>query len=459
MMNSMPKKQDLRLYKGARKPIKRAISLVMSVLLVFGCIDFNTIKVNAEEPSYEITGNGVSLSGGNATFTYGTQVSISLSGMADGESASFVIRNLSTGDEDPYESGTAYGVGGYKIGYTVEDSDGAVVYSCNAGSSDFGFTIEKANAPAPTGLGWTEGTTAVWSGPDGLSAVYDVYLYKDGATVLTKNGVGGTSVDLSEGITAEGWYTFAVKAIPTESSADLYNESDISEGCASSVCAVGVELSAGTGISAVSPGSFLLIPGKSGMNSQSISATPNTAAHWDFRAWSGVPSGMSLGASETSASNTLVADPSYSGETHVVITANGNESVPPVISSFEGSGGSLTATVSDNESGLAAYMFTTESDPAVVSASGSGWNGFSGTSQTVSHSLSAGGTWYFYAKDNCGNVAKSGSSVTVNKINFANYFVNNSKISDGYGYFTGGEAFTLPASSELRRDGYNFEGW
>ena len=459
MLNSISKKQDLRLYKGARRPIRRAISLAMSMLLVFGCIDFSTITAKAEEPSYEMTGNGVSLSGGNATFTYGTQVSISLSGMADGESASFVIRNLSTGDEDPYESGTAYGVGGYKIGFTVEDSDGAVVYSCNAGDSDFGFTIEKANAPAPTGLGWTEGTTAVWSGPDGLSAVYDVYLYKDGATVLTKNGVSGTSVDLSEGITAEGWYTFAVKAIPTESSADLYNESDISEGCASSVCAVGVELAAGTGISAVSPGSFLLIPGKSGSDSQSISATPNTAAHWDFRAWSGVPSGMSLGASETSASNTLVADPSYSGETHVVITANGNESVPPVISSFEGSGGSLTATVSDNESGLAAYMFTTESDPAVVSASGSGWIGFSGTSQTVSHSLSAGGTWYFYAKDNCGNVAKSASGVTVNKINFANYFVNNSKISDGYGYFIGGEAFTLPVSSELRRDGYNFEGW
>ena len=458
MMNSMSKKQDLRLYTGARKPIKRAISLVMSLLLFFGCIDFNTIKVNAEEPSYEITGNGVSLSGG-ATFTYGTTISLNISGLNEGESASFDIKDVSTGDDSPYDSGTAYGVGSYKIGYSIGDSDGALIYECSADSSGFGFSIDKANAPAPTGLGWIEGTTAVWSGPDGISAVYDVYLYKDGGLVSERNGISGTSVDLSDGITAEGRYTFAVKTIPTESSAELYNESNISENSASSVCAVGVELAAGTGISSVSPGSFLLVPGKSGRDSQSISAAANTAEHWDFRAWSGVPSGMSLSASEGSANNTLTADSSYGGDTHVVITANGNESVPPVISAFGGGDGSLTATVSDNESGLAAYMFTTESDIEAVKNSGSGWNGFSGNSQTVSHTINAGGTWYFYAKDNCGNVAGSGAGVTVNKINYANYYVNNSKISKGYGYFIGDETFTLPASSELKRDGYNFEGW
>jgi|GEM_PF-2837508 len=454
----MSKKQDLRLYTGARKPIKRAISLVMSVLLVFGCIDFNTIKVNAEEPSYEITGNGVSLSGG-ATFTYGTTISLNISGLNEGESASFDIKDMSTGDDSPYDSGTAYGVGSYKIGYTIGNADGALVYECSADSSGFGFSIDKANAPAPTGLGWIEGTTAVWSGPDGISAIYDVYLYKDGGLVSERKGISGTSVDLSDGITAEGRYTFAVKTIPTESSAELYNESNISENSASSVCAVGVELAAGTGISSVSPGSFLLIPGKAGRDSQGISAAANVAEHWDFRAWSGIPSGMSLSASEGSANNTLTADSSYGGDTHVVITANGNESVPPVISAFGGSNGSLTATVSDNESGLAAYMFTTESDIEAVKNSGSGWNGFSGNSQTVSHTINAGGTWYFYAKDNCGNVAGSGAGVTVNKINYANYFVNNSKVSGGYGYFIGDETFTLPASSELKRDGYNFEGW
>ena len=149
MMNSMSKKQGLRLYTGARKPIKRAISLVMSLLLFFGCIDFNTIKVNAEEPSYEITGNGVSLSGG-ATFTYGTTISLNISGLNEGESASFDIKDMSTGDDSPYDSGTAYGVGSYKIGYSIGDSDGALIYECSADSSGFGFSIDKANAPAPT---------------------------------------------------------------------------------------------------------------------------------------------------------------------------------------------------------------------------------------------------------------------------------------------------------------------
>lgn len=430
--------------------------------LIVGSVDFSTFISHAEEPAYSVLGNGSNLhESNNVSFTYGTTVDLSLSGLEAGNAVSFTIIGGSISEEDTYDSGTAYGVGTYRIGYTVENSDGAPLFECDAESSEFVFTIAKTKAPTPGGLNWTSGTVAAWTGPENISCEYNASLYMEGndTPISVKTNVTGTQVDFSGEITQSGRYTFSVTAVPTGDSANTYDTSDESEKCASFACAVDVVLNVGTGISAVSPADhFLLIVGADGRNYKEISATPASA--WNFGAWTDVPEGMSLSASADQAANVLTVNAGYAGATAVSITANGNETTAPTISSFTGGEGKLTATVADNESGLFGYLFSTESNIDVIkNLPNESWTATSGNSQNVEFNLTAGGTYYVYAKDACGNVAKSGNGVAANKIEYAGYFVNNTKVTDAYDIYVGDGSFVLPDASTLKRDGYAFEGW
>ncbi len=432
------------------------------MILIVGSVDFSTFISHAEEPAYSVLGNGSNLhESNNVSFTYGTTVDLSLSGLEAGNAVSFTIIGGSLSEEDTYDSGRAYGVGTYRIGYTVENSDGVPLSVRNASDSEFVFTIAKTKAPTPGGLNWTSGTVAAWTGPENITCEYNVSLYMEGndTPISVKTNVTGTQVDFSGEITQSGRYTFSVTAVPTGESANTYDTSDESEKCGSFACAVDVVLNAGTGIAEVSPADhFLLIAGADGRNYKEISAT--AAASWNFGAWTDVPEGMSLSASANQAANTLNIDASYAGATTASITATGNETVVPVISAFTGSEGKLTATVADNESGLFGYLFSTESNiDTIKNLPNESWTATSGNSQNVEFNLTAGGTYYVYAKDACGNVAKSSNSVAVNRIEYAGYFENNTKVTDAYGIYVGDGGFALPDASTLKRDGYAFEGW
>lgn len=105
-----------------------------------------------------------------------------------------------------------------------------------------------------------------------------------------------------------------------------------------------------------------------------------------------------------------------SGECNVTVKV---DKTPPVVSlspSYSESAGSttITATAEDPLSGVVQYMF---SDNANLTAFSSGWSTWSTAKPSVSYNKTittlGTTTWYFYAKDSAGNVARS-DALTIN---------------------------------------------
>lgn len=83
----------------------------------------------------------------------------------------------------------------------------------------------------------------------------------------------------------------------------------------------------------------------------------------------------------------------------------------PNISDFTMKVKTITAVVSDEQSGIKEYMFSQDDS---LTENSSGWQSISGTpkSTSQSHTCTTLGKWYFYVKDVAGNMSKSEIEVT-----------------------------------------------
>lgn len=203
-----------------------------------------------------------------------------------------------------------------------------------AGQGETQGGAEKTAVAVPALTGWSDGTVANWELVENCN--YNVFLYREGEQEAIASAAGVTvgSYDFSESFLSAGKYTYKVQAVPTDAISETSKESALSSEAGYSY-AVSVSISRGEHITSVSPESTLLIAGKNGRNSVSISAEADTEGGWVFDSWSSLPEGMTLSNGAESRENTLSIDGSYSGELSVSLTATGKEDPTPVIPVWE----------------------------------------------------------------------------------------------------------------------------
>ena len=127
----------------------------------------------------------------------------------------------------------------------------------------------------------------------------------------------------------------------------------------------------------------------------------------------------------------------------------------PVVSglTLTDQGGTLQGTVSDAETGIRAYAFSTAG-----SVSGVTWTELentAGTEAVVSAPVTVPGVFYLYAKDGGGNVARS-EGITLTAAVLHGAYTNNVQTAKTV-FFQGTSSLTLPDGGT--RTGYTFAGW
>lgn len=482
---------------------KKIFSFFLAVILVISSSNISGIQLNAKElgnaelepllvePDVEISmygdnGNGaidLALSNG-ACFDYGTKIQLSLS-----DTSYDTVFRIKSGEEEDkiYSSDKLYEPGEYRLGYICDTEDDSEVEDTSF--ENYGFTIVATKLGVPSNLKW-DGTKAVW---DTLktdingnelkgNCNYVVTLYRDGEPVTTKEVIGiiaeTQTFDFAEyicsGAGGKGKYTFCVKAVAPESLSTYYTDSEDSGECQKELYAVEVSLDKKEGIAsamvtATEETTFLLIAGAEGYNSKLISAVATDGwsfGKWSVDGWNDSDGSISFD-SATAADAMVTITSDYSGATEICMIANPYESVPPVISEYTiGSGeneGKLVATAYDSQSGLKAYAFSTSASPESIGENE--WTVLSSSTveaKTVTFTPTAGGNYYFYAKDADDNICQSSGAVPVTAITYEGYYENNAKISKT-DYYIGSGTYTLPdlqdTAEAVCRKGYKFEGW
>lgn len=349
--------------------------------------------------------------------------------------------------------------GNYYLGFGAE-IDGS---RTEIASDKFGFTITRATLATPSGLAWSNGSTATWTSvtktatgtalDSGAVKEYSVALYRDGLKVNTVT-TSATTYDFTDVMKAtKGVYTFKVTAV--SNSSVHYNDSEESlvSGNAESVA---FSVSGDNGIDSVSPETAILIAGNSEYNRKTFNAVVKTGREFDK--WESSVSGLTLSGT-TGEALTVTLPLAYYGFDTVTLTASTVDKTAPVISSFAAGTGTkygwLQGTATDAGSGISAYAFSTKTDQ--TSLTSGDWTALSSSeaSADLEQKVSASGTYYLYVKDGSGNVTRSTSSIQATEVVYEDYYSNNAK-TDLTEYLVGTSPLTLKTPN---RSGYVFGGW
>jgi len=119
------------------------------------------------------------------------------------------------------------------------------------------------------------------------------------------------------------------------------------------------------------------------------------------------------------------------------VTVNKIDTAVPVVGAIGGNpttwakNATLTSTITDAQSGVTHYMWTTSSTKPAASATGWTSVGTTTTSYAFSKTITANGTYYLWAKDGVGRVSAS-KSVTVSKIDTTTPTITSSYTSTAY---------------------------
>ncbi|MSS19210.1 MBG domain-containing protein [Pseudoramibacter porci] len=325
--------------------------------------------------------------------------------------------------------------------------------------------VEKGTIAAPTDLKWN-GSQMIWTAPgitttggtvdSGAVTGYTLYVYK-GKTLVFTTSTDATHYDnfanniIGDDDKGSGRYTFTVQALTAKDNAYYNQEGAVSTESGAYVVPL-VTVTGDNGIASTTPGdSFLLLPGNADHSHATVTATVQDG--YQFAGWTGT--GVTFDDASKS-STTVTINAGYDGDTALTITATSRDSAPPVISSFTGQDHSaLTATATDGQTGIVRYAFTTKSNQNDLTDSD--WTAVENSAartKTFIYNLSAGGTYYFYAQDGSGNIAKS-DALDVTKITYKNYTKPNDA-ADRIEYLIGSETYIL---SEPAYHAYDFNGW
>ncbi len=472
--------------------IKRFVSVALCVAMLFSQNTEGFITARAEDVGHVIqvyANNGVNYNGQDAelfssgmetgaVFDYGLPLNLSLTYDGEEKAMDFyladVVNNNVSDDYYPFSSSEIYEPGLYMVGFEALESSGITLLDVDF--RYYSFEIAKTPLAVPGNLLITNGCIAQWNrvsadrNGNALSAGnpdYTITIYKDGE-VLTTDTVSGTgemiqSYNLLEKMLASGAgiYTFSVAATASSTLSNHYTNSLSSAVSATSAKAVKVSLEGATGIESVSfDGSTdeetLLIAGSAGYASADITTT--TVDGWNFSKYISGETGIDF-ATETQKTTTITISSDYSGNVNVTITAVAKEENGPVISDMQPATGDnvgkITATVTDEQSGLVAYAFSAET-PA-----DDAWTVLPGKTteqKTFLFTPTTGGEYRFYAKDADGNISYSENTVKVSKITYNNLFKDNSIELKSELYIGDGE-YTLHVHESGARKGYVFGGW
>ncbi|MCF0142993.1 MAG: InlB B-repeat-containing protein, partial [Parasporobacterium sp.] len=379
----------------------------------------------------------------------------------DGDPDSIVYFYCSAEDPDKNWSEISDGPctldpGQYILTYSYNDPSETEVQ----GPDDlFGFEVTKATVSAPSNLHW-DGSAPAWTAPttttDGgtlpqdviSSNNYVIHIYKNGVEVGSEAAFYYGYPNFANLITNEykqGVYTYKAEVTVVDAHKKYFEDSNISE-LSSSFTTPIVKLIAGNGIESVSPAEHLLVPG----NTDGLDITATVKSDYSFVNWTGTGARF---ADSTSAQTKVYIDAGYTGGTTLEITANAGDTAGPVISEFQMAGpGKLSAKASDQQDGVAAYAFSTE-----TSASSVTWTEVSPAEKekTYEYTLTSGGTYYFYAKDAAGNISKSDTSIQTTEIKYHDYYT--AAGPKAYSDFIIGTASVTPATPV--RPAYTFGGW
>ncbi|MCR5793693.1 MAG: InlB B-repeat-containing protein [Lachnospiraceae bacterium] len=455
---------------------KRFISLLLVIALTIGNLGGYGIDINsmvtqaAESENIKINGETIRLGGtgleGAKTFPYGTVIRAALESSWD-QSEGTTSFYYGTTDTNPAnnnnydwhaltESEYPTEIGSYYIAYMWEPDD-----KNNEPHQDisgaYAIKIVPAQIAKSTGLEWTQGTTATWSNTDSSKInQYSVDLYKDGEkikTTTTKNTQLNFSSDITSG--GKGEYTYTVNATPKNTT--NYIESGATE-MSDSTYSVEVQVEGLTGVASVTPAtSQVLIPGSASNKTMSISATMQEG--FVFDKWEASAEGVTF-ANKNNASTTVTLGEDYAGGSELTLTAKTVDTKAPTIQSFQAGTGNdrdkLYAVAKDDESGIKAYAFSSETNAANVD----NWTEISDNEVQIAEAVEftktadASGEVYFYVKDSSGNVTKSEDSVDVFSILYKESYVNDNEPYTVY--VAGNGTFALPSPA---REGYEFLGW
>ncbi|MGN1108982.1 MAG: MBG domain-containing protein, partial [Oscillospiraceae bacterium] len=443
--------------------IRKIMSAAIAAEILIQMVPSASVIAFADTPAFDIIVNGQSAAGA-VSVAYGEELSFRLNGAAEGDDVHF-----SYATETDAAAGIWHDIddcvcrlepGKYLLKYDVTTSDDSY-YSSEDGGIVYSIQIEKAKLAAPSSLVWNGcnmGWGVVTSSSTGATADegavkgYTLNIYKNGSLVGTEYTETAAYVAafadkvLNDVAYGSGKYTFTVTAEVSDSAAAHYTSSDVSSESPEYIVPL-VTVSGGSGISSVSPSeSFLLLPGSS-YSSKEISAS--AAATYEFARWSGT--GVAF-ADSTAESTTVTIDEDYSGAETLTITALSKDNEPPEILSLTTEGGYIKATAQDNE-GVTEYAFSTAGNAEAVTS----WIAADNTSDTVqsfSFEPTAGGRYYFYAKDASGNTSVSAAYIDVTMITYHDYS-DGGNVFDKTTYFFG-DSFTVP---DITRGAWVFGGW
>ncbi len=408
----------------------------------------------------------------NATFDYGDIVTLSLIGATEEGTTEFYYNAGSDDGADtlPYPKNTVLEPGIYYIDFYFEAKSDSTVYT---GYDEnfrilYHFTINKTVLKTPANPAWSEGTVATWdavtqdvNGRDVASSDvrYIATLYKDNTAIYTTDALSDTSFDFCDyikGTSKEGIYSFNVKAVTSGSLTSRHFESPYTE-VTGSTRAVRINLSKETGIESVlvsenASTEFVLVEGTDAKKTATVGATPST--DWLFKEWVASDSSLTV-SSLFDASMTVSLPAGYEGPGAITFTALSTEANPPVIEGYQISGNGFVATITDAQKGLSGYAFSTREDALDVND----YNAASGTEPlSVEYTPSEGGTYYLYAKDTEGNVAKS-EGIDVHVINYEGYYSGNERSNPSEIFLGSGEYTLLAIPEGTQRNGFTFAGW
>ena len=454
-----------------KKLSNRLLSLAIAFVMIVTSFQGNFSLVMADESSaadYYLMINGERVDGSYALH-YGDDLTFSVGNAVSGDEISYAVRPASGGDWTPVTSGRSDLVPG----------DYDFMLSVTSGASgeyqEYSYTlnVSPAQLSQPTGLVWTVAddvvslswdpttTTTTNASYDISSAVagYELILYKDGQVFKSWTGdqkistagypnIGNYLVAKDGGA---GRYTYTVSAIPADPS--LYQASSLSSDTGYSVVHASISYDNGfVSASFNGPESIDMLPGHS-----AYSLTSTVKDSYQFASWTG--EGVTFG-DASAASTTVSLSQDYKGSSEITISAHSQDITAPVIESYAEAKSSeasentdiLKATAKDEDEGIAAYAFSTADDAASVSESA--WTAYTDEtkeSHDFTYAPKEAGSYYFYAKDASGNVAKSGAAVEVTEVNYVNY--NGSEtLTD---YFVGA-SYTL--RSDFTRSSYDYDG-
>ncbi|MEA5049967.1 MAG: MBG domain-containing protein [Oscillospiraceae bacterium] len=455
---------------GTGMLLKKCFAVVLTLFMMTAEVPPEIFAAGGQSTDYPILLNGSDCAAANAvSVAYGDSVTLSLSGYSGSATPAFTWLPASEQPDgaaqwSDWTSSAPTEPGSYYLGYNFTDSD-AVTYTSDDGS--YRFAITKAQPAAPAGLRW-QGGAASWSAVTqsttgsalaaGAVSGYTVTLYKNGAA-LVSNDVTAAACDFTSRILAsgKGLYTFDVRADVTDTAHYAASEVSARSGAEAAVL---VAVTAGEGTASVTPSAAqLLLAGDPARGSISLTAALGSGR--TFAGWSASAAGAVVFADASALSTTATLAADYAG-TELTLTAATSDTEKPTISAYAaGTGddyGTLQGTAADSGSAITQVAFSTAAAAADVAAAD--WqtapeNG-AGVPVSVSHAVTAAGTYYFYVKDAAGNTARSDAGIRASEVDYSGYYENGTADAAHRSFLVGDAPLVLSVPS---RPGFSSSGW